>query len=248
MARYSGRKRKRPSSKKRWRRKFKKYILKAPAATRGFYGIGDVGAIEKKYIDAAVYEHKIGYGDGASAFIAALNLIPTGSGVSQRVGRKILMKSILLRVYIKNGDWGDASEAVSDMAGYRMVLVYDRQCNGVPPTFDDIFEFTMGTSVFITNPLNLANRDRFLVLWDKQFVLDGVVNSAGTQNINTQKFFKKYKRLNLETIFQNDASTAGINDIKTGSMFLIVFSNQRTTTDDGFSLVTMDSRIRYVDP
>lgn len=91
----------------------------------------------------------------------------------------------------------------------RQVVIYDKQANGVAPTPTAVFNTDDHNS-----PLNLDNRDRFIVLSDvitSPITLGGSYATSGTYN----------RKFNLETIFNNNGA-GDITDINTGSIYLFV--------------------------
>lgn len=152
-----------------------------------------------------------------------LNGIAQGYNVSERVGRKVIMKSLLLR-YI-------ASPAANGVSQNRIVVVYDKQANGSAPISTDVFQSNTTLS-----PLNLSNSDRFVVLCD--FWTDpsqsSALNMAGT----------KYVKMNLEEIFGGVGAT--VSSINSGSVYCFIGNNSDPTIGQT-STSYLFSRIRYID-
>lgn len=99
--------------------------------------------------------------------------------------------------------------------------------------------------------LNPNNRDRFKILWDKQYVFGPIkVDNTATQSygwaqgpsVYQVKFFKKMK---LETIF-NSGSAGTIADIQSGALYLLTIGTTApgTNTDADFIVTT---RVRFDD-
>ena len=82
--------------------------------------------------------------------ITVLNDVAQGTTAITRLGRKILMKSVLVQGTLTN----------SSGQG-RILIVYDRQANGAAPAATDVL-----TSNTIMAIQNLDNRDRFIILAD----------------------------------------------------------------------------------
>jgi len=201
----------------------------APLRTGGF---GPRYAGELKAIDIT--------GEGicvsGSTSVDLLNAVATGTDFTDRVGRKIMMKSIFIRGWLKGQDISNGSP-LGNLC--RLILVYDRQSNGAAPSMDAILKTTEAQS-----QLKLDNRDRFTVLVDKAIAL-GTITNVATQAVAgspTCRAIKIYKRLNLEVQFSG--TTAAIGSIATGALYLISVGSQ--TTSDGHSFV-YTSRIRFVD-
>ena len=81
--------------------------------------------------------------------ITPVNLMAQGTAATNHIGRKVTLKSILVRSSIDTTDV------------HRMVIIYDKECNGAAAVAADIFAVNT-----ISSPLNLDNSDRFIVLAD----------------------------------------------------------------------------------
>lgn len=168
-----------------------------------------------------------------TATITLLNGIATGTDYVNRIGRKILIKSILFRATVipntsNNTPAGDVT---------RHMLLYDSQANGAAPAIGDILQNSS-----INDPMNLNNRDRFKVIFDKFVTMAAAQYSTGTLTAGspTAKQVTVYKRCNLEQIFNNTGSS--VTSIQTGALYYVVlsgFNNQST------SLWTC--RVRFID-
>lgn len=161
-----------------------------------------------------------------------LNGVATGTDFTNRIGRKVCWKSILVQGNIINE--GDPS--TSNLC--RFMVVWDTQPNGALPALTDVL--TAATS---TAPMNLNNRDRFRVIIDKRYAL-GTISTTATQSVSdrTTALIHKYKKINLETIF--DGTTNAIGDIQTGSLFALTVGSVAagTTYEANVSI-----RLRFTD-
>jgi len=175
------------------------------------------------------------------------NGLAQGSEYNTRIGRKILMKSLLIRATIKN----TADLANKTLTGnYRLLVVYDKQVNAVAPALTDIIETTSDSTFAMTSPLNLNNRDRFIVLSDKIGSL--TVTTAATQGAagDVAAFFvckniKIYKKLNHETIY-NSGVAGTVGDINTGALYVFLVGDRASGTENIIcqSIIT---RLRFLD-
>lgn len=191
--------------------------------------------------------------------IVLLNGTVNGASFYQRVGQRINMKSLQLE-----GFWApNAGTTVSGISHYyRILIVYDAQCNGNFPTLSDLFNMvpaaggggTSATDSFI----NMNNRDRFIILRDKKYaILRTSTVTAGTTHFEGVSHdsvnvltpmpsrFKCYIKLKgLETVYKaiNDATVAGI---QTGALYFIVLYNNGT----GVAPLIFDynARLRFYD-
>lgn len=183
---------------------------------------------ELKYVDVAI----TGQSATPGGILTLLNGLAPGTGASQRIGKKIIMKSILFRAAI-GGNSGTFT--IPFQGSVRCLIIQDKQANATAPTVAQILEVATGTS-----PMNMDNRERFLVLANKSVPID---QNGGHQSgkINV------YKRMNLPVVFNN--GTAGtVADITSGSVYLLLIAEQALvgapTTDP---ISTWYSRIRYDD-
>jgi len=129
----------------------------------------DVGqGVQPKAVDMGydIYEFEAA---GTPPTAAWLNKIRTGILDEQKIGNTVLMRSLEIRGRVDYFDPNDGS--MQPFAGMvRMVIVYDRQPNGVKAAWGDVFasRTTSGTpdsSMLAFQDLN--NLARFVVLWDK---------------------------------------------------------------------------------
>lgn len=201
--------------------------LRAPLQQRGFWGgYSKRGRAELKYQDT---EGAPG-GIPNSGQTILLNFLAQGTGVNQRVGRKCVMKSFLMRY----GIYPSASTSAANGTIVRAMIVYDRSPNNAAalPAITDVL-----ASATWDSALNLAYRERFLVLWDKTYTIGATQYTTGALTAGNPKpvAVQKYKKINLPVIF---GGTGGdIVDISTGSLFLLEIGNINAT-------VTSDWRFR----
>jgi len=180
---------------------------------------------ELKFLDSSMNDDPI-LASGAFTAGTLLNGLITGSTASQRIGRKVTIKSLLVRY-----SWGLATTSTGG-SPLRILIVYDKQANAVAPAITDI----LLTDTF-HSANNLSNRDRFVTISD-----------IITDPVSTGDCFAVagviYKKLNLETMY--NAGTAGtIGDISSGSIYMFVAQTGRIATASPEFSSTV--RIRYTD-
>lgn len=177
-----------------------------------------------------------------------LNAIVNGASIFQRVGNKLNMKSIRVRGVIRN-----TATAIQDTG--RIVIVYDRQANGSLPAFSDMFQTVNNAGTTETTGLseiNINNRDRFIILRDKQIVLPavtftaGVLTNFGPNNANdgeeNELIIDEFIKLKgLQSTYRS--AGGGIADIASGSLFMYFLSQQDTAK----WTATYTTRLRYYD-
>lgn len=178
-------------------------------------------------------------GDGSSP--VCLNGSECGYGLNQRIGRKIMMKSLLIDMIVHApGTLGITASGASGMLKIdplqasgcytgtaRLLIVYDRQNNGTIPTKAEILA-AMGTagfglgsaeattsSVSTTSAMNLNARERFLIVADKAVNVDGLTDN--------QRRLRIYKKLNLPVVY-NAGKDASISSIASGALWAVGYA------------------------
>lgn len=203
---------------------------RAPLRTGGYYGLYQRrGRDELKVIDLATSNTVANTGT-----VTLLNSVGQGTDYTQRVGRKIYLKSMLFQLDLQ--PTGTSSIPLGDFV--RCLVVYDCQTNAVNPTVADVLANGAWNS-----PMNLTNRDRFKVLIDKRVSVGAVTYTAGpvlTAGMVSPRTIRVYKKMNMEMIF--GATGSGIGSISTGGVFLILLDEIGGVI--GYSLY---SRIRFQD-
>lgn len=116
-----------------------------------------------------------------------------GTGRSERIGRKVHFKSLLMRFNIST---------TATIGSYRLLVVYDKQANGAVPAITDILVSTAALA-----PMNLNNADRFVILFDC------LIN---IQDINLQSV---YRKINMERM--HSGTTSAITDVTSGSFLYL---------------------------
>lgn len=197
--------------------------------TGGFWGPNLRPKGEKKTIDV----DSATYAADTTGTVTLLSEVATGTDFTDRIGRKINMKSVYVRGFLSPVD------TTTSFCLSRLLIVYDNQPNGAAPAITDILK--AATSVA---QVNLNNRDRFKILIDKQFPLGNNNNTAtqaisGSPNVHHVKVFR---RLNL--IEQFGGTTAAVGSITTGAIWMVTVGDNAAADGGVFKLCT---RIRFTD-
>lgn len=171
------------------------------------------------------------YNMDTTGTVTLLNGVATGSDYTDRVGRKIILKSVYVRGIIKPVD-----TQTSDVL-CRMMLVYDMQSNGAAPAITDILKSSTSTA-----QLNMNNRDRFKIIMDKVVALGARDISSGYTGMVNVVPVKKYKKLRHETIYSGTLST--VASIATGGLYLVTIGDQ---TSGLGGLLSCSVRTRFID-
>lgn len=164
------------------------------------------------------------------AGLTEINCVQQGATAYNRIGTKLLMKSIKFDCdLILKGSAPTTTTA-------RLMIVYDRQPNGSFPAIASILSSNVSGTPNFNSGINMANRSRFLILRNQLVNLD----ANGEQGYHWSTFIKT----KLETQF---GSTAGnIGDIQTGALYFVAFANASGATIF-IDVSTATSRIRYFD-
>ena len=105
--------------------------LSAPVRTGGFYGVGSYrGRTELKAIDTNPTLTPI----ANNGSLQLINGIATGTDYTDRTGRKIMLKSLLGRIFI----YPSITLSSENGTTTRCLIVYDSQTNGTAPAVTDI--------------------------------------------------------------------------------------------------------------
>jgi len=200
-------------------------------AYTGKYRYGKPGG-EMKFLDTAQ-----GFTFDTTGEVPAggqLNLIPQGVNESERIGRKVTIKSIHARWQIQPNanTWLGST--------LRLLLVQDTQCNGAAATYSGVGGVLESDSV--TAFRNLENTNRFIIHMDKFFSLQPTAGILTAFNASP-KCITFSKRCNIPIEFDSSATTGAIGTIRSNNLFLLA----RSSLDDDLIQCIGVVRIRYSD-
>ena len=157
---------------------------------------------ERKVLDTVIAAASFWPALGATTGVVnLLNGTAQGDDFNNRDGRKFKMDSLYLRgdVNVVAGTTGAAAENL------RIAIVYDRQSNSAAlPASSALY-----TPDNLVGHINMSNRARFQVLYDKEIGIGNVAQAAlvNSGNLPTTRYIKKLIKLNgLETV--NSGTTA----------------------------------------
>lgn len=195
------------------------------------------------YLRAAGAEHKFLDTTVAATTAAAagtilsssLNVIAQGNGESDRAGRRVTVKSVMMRACARlpsSASGGSTSDVV------RVIVYQDKQTNGAAATVTDILE-----SADYRAFNNLANKNRFVILKDKTMELN-VGGGSATGTIVFAEYFKHFnafKKVNIQIEYDNSVSTGAISSQRSNNIGVLAISR------DGTATIEYTARIRYTD-
>ena len=202
----------------------------APAMGRtGGYSFRSVGGRELNFKDTSL----TGISFDSTPVLTLLNGIAPGTSASQRVGRRINMKSLEWR-------FNCSTSTTTTWSSNRFMFILDTQANAATPAFTDIYDQATPSTL-----RNISNMPRFKVLYDSdEWVMVGNNDTDATCDL-IARAFKGYMRFNLPV--QYNAGTAGtIGDIQTNALYFVTIGNASsslTNTD----IFNSQIRIRYDD-
>lgn len=185
-----------------WRKR-QNTLMITPKRYTGLSLFESASGIEQKNIDSGLVDLAL---PATNAFTGAqlLNGCAQGAAQNQRIGRKMLMKSVQYRFHLGSA----AGVAPAQSLAVRILIVYDRQANGAIALNTDVLS---GGALFPSQQ-NLANTDRFLVISD---VIHGLDTDKQQPVVG-----KVFKKIQLDTQFGGAAGA--IADINSGALIAFI--------------------------
>lgn len=209
-------------------------------------------ANEKKGMDTDVSLSPIISTTNSNASMFTLNLIQTGTGSWNRIGRKAHLKSLRITGTVSIRFLPTVATGASTNSMVRMVVVWDKQPSGnAVPLFDAIFGITDQSGAEscpdIMCPPRYDNMDRFKVIRDCRYTFNSDFQGSGTapnmdQIISVDEYVKLGGR---ECVYSGQSAPMTIADISTGALYIYF----RSTADVATSRTSMDGicRLRFTD-
>lgn len=201
----------------------------------GAYGVspysGNWGRFKAKNETGFVDNALAAFECSTTGTIAHINIVPQGTSVNQRVGKKIQLKSVQFR-----GQWtAGTATATCDAA---VLLVYDKRPTGALPAITDVL-VSVNSQAF--NNDVFAGRFRILRRWDTNFVGNTTTLTTDTV-VQSGDYFVKLN--NLPVVFRA-AGTGAIGDVEEGALYLISVGNTATGTTS--AIWSSAQRVRFLD-
>jgi len=156
--------------------------------------------------------------------------IGLGTNFDQRIGRKVTMTKLQFRYQFEPNVSGNGTTR------YRILIVYDKQANSSQPVITDVLTLNFGNPGALAFN-NLANSHRFITVAD--------VLTEDSLSFYTNPIGIISRNINLDIIYNGDATTGNYDNINTGSMW--VFFCQSLVGLVSPTTVSYNSRIRYLD-
>ncbi len=178
-----------------------------------------------------------------------LNTVVQGDNESQRIGRKITMKNIMVRgvvsVPIQAGQ--NAADAPSRIF---IALVLDKQTNGAQLNSEDVFTNKSANAILTTSNFNnLEFKSRFRVLGSRKFTMQNpaIANATsfsadnGIISAGLEQSFELYKDLKSMTTLYN-GTTEDVANIIDNSLHIVAF----TTNTVLAPTISYNARLRFL--
>lgn len=174
-----------------------------------------------------------GLTNAAGGYSACLNQIGEGDDDYQRNGRNIQPKHVYIDYYI----YGNAS--MSEDTGF-VACVWDTQPNQTAAGFSTVFDTTVAPPG-LAMKLNLANKDRFKVLWLEPFIRQAGATSTGNP-VNCRN--RKFTKLDVYTKCEYGGTATAVPS--TGALLILMGSVNNSGTSTS-AQITYNARFAYND-
>lgn len=158
--------------------------------------------------------------------ISSLLCAPAAStGGSGRIGRKVRMVSHQFRYnFLKPSDDGPSQ--------VRIVIVYDRQPDGLTPTPTQVFN----DDAFVS-PLSLPNAERF------EIIMDEVSESRQSTALNISG--SRYRKMNHDVLWSG--TNGDVSALKTGGLWCFAAMNDTFQVNTNTAPLEVFFRTRFID-
>lgn len=158
---------------------------------------------------------------GAGERVTLVNGIPEGYGELVRIGHEVTMTEVRMSM-------NAYSTTVNQGNGLmRLMLVYDRQVNGVTPSMYSGSAGVLEIAIIGISPINDTQDQRFQVLADRNYKMNGAYNQGGGGETQVTDIWQIPLCHNVTF----SGSGATVSNIKTGGLFLMAFSTVTTKMD-----------------
>ncbi len=211
-------------------------------ALRGRMAYGSRVSVSRGFISPEYKFHDIAVDDAVIAAgnnilnSGSINLIAQGVTESQRIGRKCVIRSINWHGFYTLPTTATAS---STSEVFRIIMYLDKQCNGATAAATDILE---GSTHLSFN--NLANKNRFVTMFDKTFTLS-CGSGSGRGSTDTLSYGEVRRQIDFykkcEIPIEFDSTAGAITEIRSNNLGVMACS--------GLGLGGMNSlvRLRFTD-
>lgn len=136
--------------------------------------------------------------------------IDLGSALTDRAGREISMKRVLLKL-----DYGAQATWALSEGTCRFALVYQKQTFGLIPPLGDVFASAIASKPWTDFPQSVG-RDKYSILYDQTFTL----NKPGTGNGYSTRFFDLDINLGNRRVRYDSTGSGEVANINLGVLYL----------------------------
>ncbi len=199
---------------------------------------------DQKLINAAISapsDSSAGEQDPSATIL--LNTVVQGDGESNRDGRKITMRSILVEGVVTTAVQNTQS-AADTQATIFIALVLDTQTNGATLSSEDVFTNPGANAVTAAGPFrNLQQTKRFKILATRRFTLKMPEMSGDPTSViiaGLAQRFKIFKTLNKQVNYTGTTET--VANIADNSLHIIAYASNTNLSP----LISYASRLRFV--
>ena len=165
--------------------------------------------------------------------VTLLNTVAQGAAVTQRVGKKIVMKGLQCRGNLQNGSTANSNDVA-------FMIVYDKRPTGALPTVSDILVSASSSAMN-----NDANTGRFSILKRHDDILIGNLTAAANWTEATVKSCDWWLDLKSTPVVYKAAGTGAIGDIEEGALYLVTVGQVAAGTAAAAMRVAF--RLRFLD-
>lgn len=188
------------------------------------------------------HAHEAGFVDFPTAtinldttgYVQLLAVVPVGPSSNERIGKRIMLKSLQLRGSVWSGTNGV-------VARYAWMIVYDKRPTMALPTLTDIID--------TASPLSFNNDDnsgRFRILRRMDGVqLGDITPGSGNLLDNSYGVVKEFIDLKGKPTVFKSAGTGSMGDIEEGALYFVAIGDQ--APGPAAPSLGIHARIRYVD-
>lgn len=170
--------------------------------------------------------------NSGTACVQAITLVQQGAGISQRIGNKISLKSLKLRLFLQP----NTGNTQGPVHYCRIMVIYDRNPNAAYVAANNILSESLQSNTIATgsyyDDINPNYFERFSVLMNETIALPpfdpGVLTNSSTTGPTEQKEFivERYIKLrDLECIYSGTANPMTIAYSTVGSLQILTYGD-----------------------
>ena len=179
-----------------------------------------------KFVDRELHHSEVQFGQNVTdaGNIRIIGAIAVGDESNNRNGIQVTMRSMQLRYQLTIGN----NDGVT-----RIVVLIDRQSNGVLPTFAEVFEVATSGISTVNSVYEIDHIKRFKIIYDRRHVFTGVRVPIQVGAV----------RRRLTHKIRYDGAGTTIADVVSGAVILLMIST--TTGGANSPNVEMFGRFKF---